>query len=374
MLEADAEAPSSRLSKLVAEDPKSREALTLARRVAAADVTVMLTGESGVGKELFARFIHDHSARRSGPFVAINCAAIPESMLEAMLFGHEKGAFTGAADARSGKFEQADGGTLLLDEVTEMALGLQAKLLRVLQEREVERLGAVRGRRVDVRVIATSNRDLRRAVQDGILREDIYYRLNVFPLRIPPLRERRGDIVPLAEHLLARHCGGDTAPALSPAAARFLEDQEWPGNVRELENAVQRALILRHGVEIGVDDLRIELSGFGDEAGLTTRAVAGGVTGADPRGAAGADVRGPAGADALGTNGADAGGMTAGAGNLRARGDLESSLRVSEGELILKALRAEDGRRNAAAQRLGISPRTLRYKLARLREAGLALP
>jgi two-component system response regulator FlrC len=332
MLEADADLASSRPGTLVAEDPKSREALTLARRVAAADVTVMLTGESGVGKELFARFIHAHSSRRRGPFVAINCAAIPESMLEATLFGHEKGAFTGAADARSGKFEQADGGTLLLDEVTEMALGLQAKLLRVLQEREVERLGAARGRRVDVRVVATSNRDLRRAVQSGILREDIYYRLNVFPLRIPPLRERRGDIVPLAEHLLARHGGDDAAPTLSGAAARFLAEQAWPGNVRELENVVQRALILRRGAEIGVEDLRLEAMHSDADA--------------DAPGAAAPSV--PV--------------------------DLESSLRVSEGELILSALKAEDGRRNAAAQRLGISPRTLRYKLARLRDAGLALP
>jgi two-component system response regulator FlrC len=327
MLEADAQAPSSSPGTLVGADPKSREALTLARRVAAADVTVMLTGESGVGKELFARFIHAHSARRGGPFIAINCAAIPESMLEATLFGHEKGAFTGAADARSGNFEQADGGTLLLDEVTEMALGLQAKLLRVLQEREVERLGAARARRVDVRVIATSNRDLRRAVQDGILREDIYYRLNVFPLRIPPLRERPADIVPLAEHLLARHSGADTAPKLSDAAARFLAAQAWPGNVRELENVMQRALILRRGAEIGIEDLRIEP---------------------------------PAPAHLDHCDHPDH------------PGDLESSLRVSEGELILSALEAEHGRRNAAAQRLGISPRTLRYKLARLREAGLA--
>ncbi len=326
MLDSDSEPRAARTRALVAEDPASREVLALARRVAAANVTVMLTGESGVGKEMFARFIHEHSSRRDHPFVAINCAAIPEAMLEATLFGHEKGAFTGAAEARSGKFEQADGGTLLLDEITEMALGLQAKLLRVLQEREVERLGATKGRRVDVRVIATSNRDLRRAVADGILREDIYYRLNVFPLRIPALRDRPGDIVPLAEHLLGRHCGaGAEPPRLSAAAAGFLAGQPWPGNIRELENVVQRALILHRGGEIGIEDLRVE----GADGAL------------DPEAA-------PA--------------------------DLESSLRVSEGELILSALKAEAGGRKAAARRLGISPRTLRYKLARLREMGLAVP
>lgn len=313
--------------KLVAEDAKSRELLSLARRVAGADVTVMLTGESGVGKELFARFIHEHSSRRNGPFVAINCAAIPDAMLEAMLFGHEKGAFTGAAEARSGKFEQADGGTLLLDEVTEMALGLQAKLLRALQEREVERLGAGKGRKVDVRVIATSNRDLRQAVEDGTLREDIYYRLNVFPLRIPPLRERPDDVVALAHHLLERHVRpGEAVPGLTEEACRWLREQPWPGNVRELDNVLQRALIVRCGVQIGLEDVRLEVAPV------------------------------PA----------------AGHGGARGVSDLSTSLRASEGELILSALRAEDGRRGAAAQRLGISPRTLRYKLARLRELGMA--
>ena len=313
---------------LVAQDVKSRELLGLARRVAAADVTVMLTGESGVGKELFARFIHEHSSRRCAPFVAINCAAIPDSMLEATLFGYEKGAFTGAGEARSGKFEQADGGTLLLDEITEMALSLQAKLLRALQEREVERLGAVKGRKVDVRVIATSNRDLREALAEGCLREDIYYRLNVFPLKIPPLRERPDDIPGLIRHLLARHVGaGEAVPEVAPAAYELLRAQRWPGNVRELDNVLQRALIVRSGAEIGVEDLAIE-------------AVS------------------------------DVDGHCAG----ERSGDLHSSLRASEGELILQALEAEDGRRSAAAERLGISPRTLRYKLARLREMGLAVP
>ncbi len=336
MREQRTEASNGSDHSLVADDAASRNVLALARRVAAADVTVMLTGESGVGKELYARFIHENSPRRSQPFVAVNCAAIPASMLEATLFGHDKGAFTGAADARSGKFEQADGGTLLLDEITEMALDLQAKLLRVLQEREVERLGASRARRVDVRVIATSNRDLRQAVRDGILREDIYYRLNVFPLSIPPLRERRADIVVLAEHLIARHAGGDTLPKLSAGAARHLADHDWPGNVRELENVIQRALILQHGGSIEIADLQLDALPLHQQLN-------------------------------------PAQGMNSGQPQHRAD-DLESSLRESEEQLILHALKAESGRRGAAAQRLGISPRTLRYKLARMRDMGVALP
>ncbi|HEX6993022.1 MAG TPA: sigma 54-interacting transcriptional regulator [Gammaproteobacteria bacterium] len=314
---------------LVAEDDASKRIVALARRVAESDVSVMLTGESGVGKEVFARFIHAHSARRTGPFVALNCAAIPEALLEATLFGYEKGAFTGASDARPGKFEQADTGTLLLDEVTEMPLGLQAKLLRVLQEREVERLGAARGRRVDVRVIATSNRNLRDAVAEGVLREDLYYRLNVFPLHIPPLRERPGDIVPLAEFLIRRHHkDGPTRPRPTPAALARLTAYDWPGNVRELDNVMQRALVLQHGDRIDFEDIRIE------DAPLRRVALP-----------------------------LD-----------RAPGALDRARRASEGELILDALRAEKGRRKAAAERLGISPRTLRYKLARLRELGVAVP
>jgi two-component system, response regulator FlrC len=314
----------TRTARPVAVAARSRESFALAERVAAADVTVMLTGESGVGKEVYARFIHERSARHAGPFVAVNCAAIPEPMLEATLFGHEKGAFTGAAEARAGKFELASSGTLLLDEVTEMALGLQAKLLRVLQEREIERLGAAQARRVDVRVIATSNRNLREAVARGELREDLYYRLNVFPLRVPALRERVEDILPLAQHLLRRHASVDQLPLLTDAACERLLRHRWPGNVRELENVVQRALILQRDGRIDNDALQLDdaLEWLPEESAV----------------------------------------------------DLGASLRASEGALILEALRAESGRRKAAAERLGISPRTLRYKLARLREQGVALP
>ncbi|WP_448506916.1 sigma-54-dependent transcriptional regulator, partial [Immundisolibacter sp.] len=217
----------------VAEDPRSRELLALAARVADSDVSVLLTGESGTGKEVVARYIHRHSPRRDGPFVAINCAAIPDNMLEATLFGYEKGAFTGATNAHAGKFEQAHGGTLLLDEISEMPLGLQAKLLRVLQEREVERLGGKQAIALDVRILATSNRDLTAEVVAGRFREDLYYRLAVFPLHIWALRERPADILPLARRLLARHWQRQTpAPVLSDAAASALVGYAWPGNVR----------------------------------------------------------------------------------------------------------------------------------------------
>lgn len=241
-------------------DPSSVKLLQLAQRVARSDATVMVLGPSGSGKEVLARYIHDQSDRAEQPFVAINCAAIPENMLEATLFGYEKGAFTGAIQACPGKFEQAQGGTILLDEISEMDLGLQAKLLRVLQEKEVERLGSRKMIPLDVRVVATSNRNIRQTVDDGLFREDLYYRLNVFPLTWAPLDKRPGDIVPLAEHLVARHRGKQGAATLgfsSSARSKMLQ-HNWPGNVRELENVVQRALILCDGEKIEADDLMLE--------------------------------------------------------------------------------------------------------------------
>ncbi len=322
---------------LVAEDPRTRELAALARRVARSDVTVLLTGESGTGKEAFARHIHAHSARADGPFVAINCAAIPENMLEAVLFGYEKGAFTGAHQAHAGKFEQAQGGTLLLDEISEMDLGLQAKLLRVLQEREVERLGGRRTIRLDVRVLATTNRNLREEVAAGRFREDLYYRINVFPIHLPPLRERRGDILPLARRFLRQHApGAEPPPRLSAEAEARLLAHGWPGNVRELDNVIQRALVLRSGPEISAADLRFE-------AAEAPPAAA-------PEGGSVADAEGCAGAAALARD-----------------------LRLRERDLIVEAIRAA-GSRKAAAERLGISPRTLRYKIARLREMGIEVP
>jgi two-component system response regulator FlrC len=324
----DADAP-------VAADPRSRETLELARRIARTEVTVLITGESGTGKEVYARFLHGTSARAKGPFVAINCAAIPENMLEAMLFGHEKGAFTGATAAHAGKFEQAQGGTLLLDEISEMSLALQAKLLRVLQEREVERLGGHRTIALDVRVIATSNRHLPAEVAAGRFREDLYYRLNVMPLRLLPLRERRGDVVPLAERLLARLAGGCAPLELSASAAERLRSHAWPGNVRELDNVMQRASVLATGRVLAAADIVFE-------------------------NAPAAPVAEPAAAEppAAAETGAP----------------LEDGLRDRERALILAALEESRGSRKQAAERLGISPRTLRYKLAQFRAAGLAIP
>src|SRR6202012_4006024 len=245
--------------------------IELARRVAASDCTVLIVGESGTGKEVLARFIHRCSPRGREPFVGVNCAAIPENMLEAMLFVYERGAFTGAHAAHPGKFEQAQGGTLLLDEITEMPIGLQAKLLRVLQEREVERLGGRTPISLDVRVLATTNRRLREEVSAGRFREDLYYRLNVFPLAISPLRARREDVLPLAMQLLSARCRpGEQIPALGADAAHLLLTYPWPGNVRELDNLLQRALILVNGPVIHREHIQFELANEGSVAEAAT--------------------------------------------------------------------------------------------------------
>jgi two-component system response regulator FlrC len=319
---------------MIAEDPVTLEALALAARVAACDTTVLLNGECGTGKEVFARFIHQHSARASGPFVAINCAAIPENMLEALLFGHEKGAFTGAHEARAGKFEQAQRGTLLLDEVSEMHVALQAKLLRVLQEREVERIGGRGAIPLDVRVLATTNQDLRGLVRSGRFREDLYYRLSVFPITLPPLRQRPGDVAPLARHFVAgATVRGRPVPEIGPAAMDALRGYAWPGNVRELANLMQRAVILAGPRPIGLAHLQFESV----EPPASTPAPAP----ANP----------PTVSDSL-----------------------EDNLQSVEGRLIVDALKRGGGSRKRAAELLGISPRTLRYKLARLRDAGIDVP
>lgn len=325
------------LVKPVVGDQSSEELLRLSQRVAATDATVMVTGPSGSGKEVLAQYIHSCSPRADGPFVAINCAAIPENMLEATLFGYEKGAFTGAVQSCVGKFEQANGGTLLLDEITEMDLGLQAKLLRVLQERRVERLGGRKEIALDVRIIATSNRDLREAVQTGIFREDLFYRLNVFPLSWKPLVERPGDIMPLAEHLLDRHCGklGVDKPAFSLAAQRKLTCYPWPGNVRELENVIQRALIMHQDGRVDDQDIMLDDRFHAIDAEPTAAIMPEQVLPEDKLG---------------------------------------HELKQQEQQIILETLERYSGKRKQVAEVLGISPRTLRYKLARMREQGIALP
>ena len=240
-------------------DQKSLELMALSRRVSKTDVTVFINGPTGTGKEVLARFIHNQSGRHDAPFVAVNCAAIPENMLEAILFGHEKGAFTGASTANKGIFRAADGGTLLLDEISEMPLGLQAKLLRALQEKKVTPLGSQREMGVDVRVIATTNRNMITEVREGRFREDLFYRLNVFPLATRNLYDRKDDIIAISTILLKRHCADNSSlPALHTSAAEVLISYNWPGNVRELENVLQRALVLCVDKHITAEDIMID--------------------------------------------------------------------------------------------------------------------
>ncbi len=318
-------------SGMIAKDKASQKLVALANKVAATDVTVLLNGESGVGKEVYSQFIHQQSERAGKPFVAINCAAIPENMLEAVLFGYEKGAFTGAYKATQGKFEQANTGTLLLDEISEMDVSLQAKLLRVIQEREVERLGGQKTIELDVRIIATTNRDLKQEVAAKRFREDLYYRLNVFPLTIPSLKQRADDIIPIAELFIRKYSKATGQKiTLSVAAELALKNYPWPGNIRELENVIQRALILKQGDIIEPDDIMLEAV---DIVSLDSAAE-----------------------------------------STDSAGKLQSDLRDRETEVIIETLKSFAGSRKKTAEKLGISPRTLRYKLAKLRDAGAEIP
>jgi two-component system response regulator FlrC len=324
----------------VAESPAMREALLAAADVAATPTTVLLLGESGTGKEILARHLHARSLRADGPWVAVNCAALPAELLESELFGHERGAFTGAAERRAGRFEQASGGTLLLDEVSELPLQLQAKLLRVLQEREIDRVGGLKPVPVDVRIVATTNRDLSAMVAAGQFRSDLYYRLNVYPIHLPPLRFRAEDVLPLADRLLAEAAleQGREPPALSAGAREALQAHRFPGNVRELRNLLERALVRCHQGEIEPRHLGL---------GPAPLAVA-------PAPAA------------------------AGATALAAEGLLPAHLPIDLGQLeklaIEEALRRVGGNRTHAARLLGIGLRTLRNKLKAWREAGLPVP
>jgi len=317
---------------LIAVDEKSVQLSQVAKRVALTEASVLISGESGVGKEVISRFIHENSTRSAGPFIAINCAAIPESMLESELFGYEKGAFTGAYQSKAGKFEQAQGGTLLLDEITEMDLSLQAKLLRVLQEREVERLGGHNVIALDVRILATTNRNIYQSVAEGEFREDLFYRLNVFPMHICPLRDRAGDIMPLANKMLKAYAPLGNDINFSKTAISCLTQHTWPGNVRELDNVIQRALILKTGNIIDYKDIHIE--NRAQDLHIVSES-------ANP-------------IDEL-------------------QPDLSDDLKAREQDLIISALKAKNSRKEVA-QRLGISSRTLRYKLAKMRDAGVALP
>jgi two-component system response regulator FlrC len=323
----------------VAADPESLAVLALADRLADTDIPVLINGPTGTGKEVLSRFIHNRSARRDKPFVAVNCAAIPETMLEALLFGHQKGAFTGANSAGEGFFRAAEGGTLLLDEIAEMPLTLQAKLLRALQEREVVPVGATTPIKVDVRIVACANRDLPQEVAEGRFREDLFYRLNAFPMSLSALRERPADIVPLAFAMLLRHTPkGQPVPWIGDAAVAMLKLHGWPGNVRELENVMRRALVLAGGkAAIGAEhivfDRPARLVGEREAGPSTLLAAARPETGAK----------------------------------------LSKVVQLSEARAIMDTLDACGGKRAEAARQLGISERTLRYRLASFREAGLAV-
>lgn len=318
---------SSNRSLAVTDDPATSALYSMALRVADTPATVMITGESGTGKEVLARFIHEHSVRAEKPFVAVNCAAIPDNLLEATMFGYEKGAFTGATQAQAGKFEQAQGGTLLLDEISEMPLALQAKLLRVLQEREVERVGGQKPISLDVRILATSNRDMKEEIAKNSFREDLYYRLNVFPLHISPLRERLQDILPLARHFLAVMAGSMDRGNMkfSAAAESALLQYGWPGNTREMENVIQRAVILAQGESVGSEHLHIAAN-----TGVVNMPIAA---------VEDAELEAP-----------------------------ENGLKTLEKAHIMNMLASVNGSRKLAAQKLGMSERTLRHKLQHYRE------
>ena len=261
---------------VMANDIRSRELLALAKKVATTNVTVFINGPTGTGKEVISNFIHNNSSRSEFPFVAVNCAAIPENMLEAILFGHEKGSFTGASQANKGIFRAADGGTLLLDEISEMPLSLQSKLLRVLQERKVTPIGGSKDVEVDVRVVATTNRDMLSEIKKGTFREDLYYRLNVFPLRTLALKERPDDILPISAALLKKHISEDKSlPLLTAKALDVLKNHSWPGNVRELENVLQRAMVICNEDRITENDIMIDNSAISTEKNLADRIQSG---------------------------------------------------------------------------------------------------
>jgi DNA-binding NtrC family response regulator len=360
LIAAMLEAVGAESHALIHRDPIMRAAIKRAEQVAASEASVLINGESGTGKEVLARHLHRKSRRSAGPFVALNCAAIPDNLLESELFGHEKGAFSGAVARRIGKFEAANGGTLLLDEISEMDVRLQAKLLRALQEREIDRLGGGDPVKVNVRILATTNRDLQAEVAKGTFREDLYFRLNVVSLRVPALRERPGDIAPLAEHFARKYAevnGVDFRP-LAPAALSMLESHFWRGNVRELENTIHRAVLLATGDTIGPD--AIELGGMADASRMVANAVA---AAPQPYHQHGQHQHGQGGVPSV------PGQQVGGIGGLVGR-----TVSDVERDLIIETLTHCLGNRTHAATILGISIRTLRNKLREYTDAGLHVP
>jgi DNA-binding NtrC family response regulator len=315
------------------EDPAMRDVLAIAKKVAPSDASILITGESGTGKEMVARYVHRHSRRHAGRLISVNCAAIPDNLLESELFGHEKGAFTGANARRIGKFEEANGGTLLLDEISEMEPRLQAKLLRAIQEREIDRVGGTKPVKVDIRLLATSNRDLPAEVRAGRFREDLLFRLNVIQLELPPLRKRMGDLAPLSEFFVERYAKANSMPAraLDTEAIARLREYRWPGNVRELENCIHRAVLLSRGEVIGPDEIVLS-----DERSASCNADR--------------------------------------ADDVEASTLVGRSVAEVERLLIVDTLAHTLGNRTRAATILGISIRTLRNKLKQYSEEGMPVP
>jgi DNA-binding NtrC family response regulator len=342
-------------SAFIFNDPNMKAVLRLADQVAPSDASILITGESGTGKEVMARYIHSHSKRAGKNFISVNCAAIPENLLESELFGHEKGAFTGAVARRIGKFEEANGGTLLLDEISEMHPRLQAKLLRAIQERVIDRVGGSQPVRVDIRLVATSNRDMQDEVNKGTFREDLYFRLNVMALELPPLRTRPGDIAALAEHFVKKYAeaNGVVIKSIAPEVMDILRSHEWRGNVRELENTMHRAVLLSQSDILGPE--AILLTGG---RGIPVSAIQPGAQAAAIAAQAGKSV--PAGASAAGA---------AGPASL-----VGKTVAAVERDLIIDTLQHCLGNRTHAANILGISIRTLRNKLKQYNEEGFAVP
>jgi two-component system response regulator FlrC len=361
-------APSPAPRSAVYVDPASRHLLALAQRVGQAGVTALIEGPTGAGKEVLARVLHESSTRARGPFVSLNCAALPEQLIDDMLFGHEKGAFTGAQKDHRGLFEQAHGGSLFLDEIGEMPMHLQAKLLRVLQERQLTRLGSERKVELDVRIIAATNKDLRVAMQQREFREDLYFRISTFKLHIPALRERSGDILPLVACMLAKHCTTPPAYSVSLQAQHMLLQHSWPGNVRELENVVQRAIVLCPDRQIGAEHLMFD-SVEQAFAPAATPAVQATFAPALPQHFAPTTIA-PTPADhGMRMNWAA---PAAAAPIEMPSAGLFEAVKSNEHQLIMAAIEATESRMEAA-RKLGISPRTLRYKLAKLKTAPQAM-
>ncbi|MFY0400689.1 sigma-54 interaction domain-containing protein [Brevundimonas naejangsanensis] len=336
---------------MISADPAMKSVIQLADQVARSEASILITGESGVGKEVMARYLHSSSRRADKAFISVNCAAIPDNLLESELFGHEKGAFTGAVARRIGKFEEADGGTLLLDEISEMDARLQAKLLRAIQERVIDRVGGSKPVPVNIRIIATSNRDLAKSVAEGTFREDLLYRLNVVNLRLPSLRERPGDIAVLADHFVKKYAAANGVPprVIGPGARRALVAHRWPGNVRELENAMHRAVLLASGSEIDVDAIRLP----------DGRPLLGGEGASTP---------------AASTYDAGVAGQAAQAADAVTRSFVGQTVAEMEKTLILDTLSHCLGNRTHAATILGISIRTLRNKLNEYADQGTPIP